>query len=396
MTPMRYEYGAWPRWRVDKNVRYQLKGLFHVKTPSAETTAHFTRMGNYVKRFAHTDHVSPEAVRTLSVAAVGDIMWIGKDAAHSMSPQVKQILDRCDVRLANLETPIDPSQPVPGFTYDLFNSAADLLDPWTDLGRPTIFSICNNHGLDQGREGVTNTRKAVTSRDHAYCVGGLNEEDAFVQLRSADVTLTVTGMTFGSNRYSGTVAGIPQVRLGDPHREPDWVGLQQWIDRCKQGDPDLVVIIAHWGFEYEYWPESLQREHAYKLIAMGVDLIVGSSPHVLQPIDIVSVNSWDPDCPVQIPANGGKRQGVIAYSLGNFVTRMMLPACRTAAVLEIRYSWGQLGERVLQSLRAYPTIATRNNGVATTRTLSEYEAANGVSPKFRHHVSRAFWCTCQS
>ncbi|HET6510906.1 MAG TPA: CapA family protein, partial [Candidatus Kapabacteria bacterium] len=206
---MRYEYGAWPRWRVDKNVRYQLKGLFHVKQASTETRSHFARMTGYVKRYADGDR-SSNAVRTLSLAAVGDVMWIGKNSAQSLSEHVKRIIDVCDIRLANLETPIDISTPVPDFTYDLFNSSVDLLDPWTHHGKPTVFSICNNHGLDQGVSGVKNTRNAVTARDGAYCVGGLDAEDAIVQLETASVRVAITGMTFGSNRYAGTVAGIPQ------------------------------------------------------------------------------------------------------------------------------------------------------------------------------------------
>jgi poly-gamma-glutamate capsule biosynthesis protein CapA/YwtB (metallophosphatase superfamily) len=393
MSPMRYEYGIWPRWRVDRNARYQLKGLFHVPHPESESDRqHFHAMSVYLaKRRALAP--ATENARSLSIAAVGDLMWTGRDYSDYLSADVRRILDRCDLRLVNLETPIDTTAKVPAYTYDLFNASPQILDPWVADGKPGILSICNNHALDMGDTGPARTREAILAHEGARCVGGLEQEDAHCLIDLPQARVAAFGMTFGFNRPTKKrkePAGIPVVSLGDPNREPDWEMLQRLIDRCRAASPDLVVLMAHWGFEYEYWPTELQRRHAYRLIEMGVDLLIGSSPHLLQPLDLVSVNRWDEKSPVQLEAAGEAREGIIAYSLGNFLTRMGQPACRAGAILEISYSWDMTGRRSLDRLSVYPTLSVKENGRCRTITLEEYRAQGKSVKNIRRHARRAF------
>jgi len=136
--------------------------------------------------------------------------------------------------------------------------------------------------------------------------------------------------------------------------------------------PDLVVLCAHWGFEYEHWPARTQRAHALKLVELGVDIIVGSSPHVLQPVELVAIDGADPSCPLQAHRGGRPRFAVIAWSLGNFVSDMAAswkpgdPASRlrTRDGMILTVGIRRDGERaVLDRIRVIPTF-TEN----TTRT----------------------------
>jgi hypothetical protein len=95
------------------------------------------------------------------------------------------------------------------------------------------------------------------------------------------------------------------------------------------------VLLAHWGYEYEYWPGALQTEHARRLIELGADVIVGSSPHVLQPVELVSVDGADPACPLQARRGGPPGFALIAWSLGNLATILPTLGCRVGALLEL-------------------------------------------------------------
>jgi len=124
-----------------------------------------------------------------------------------------------------------------------------------------------------------------------------------------------------------------------------------------------VIVCAHWGFEYEYWPAARQRAHAVRLIELGADLIVGSSPHVLQPVELVSIDGADPACPLQARRGGRPRHGLIAWSLGNFATIMPTLPCQVGALLEVELAAGA-GGLSPRRLRAIPTMSRRGLGAS--------------------------------
>jgi poly-gamma-glutamate synthesis protein (capsule biosynthesis protein) len=112
---------------------------------------------------------------------------------------------------------------------------------------------------------------------------------------------------------------------------------------------DLVIAMLHFGTEYERHENAYQRETAARLLAGGVDAIIAAHPHVVQPIEKITVER-----------NGQPFTGVVAYSLGNFISSqrkrycdggMMLyltiekDAQRGTAVVGVQYLpvWVQLG-----------------------------------------------------
>ena len=129
--------------------------------------------------------------------------------------------------------------------------------------------------------------------------------------------------------------GVPLQLFGSPHVEPNWTQITNKIKQLKDNGAEFIVFSAHWGYEYEYWPEALQRTHALKLLELGVDLILGHSPHVIQPVEWVSINQMDNSCPLQVSRPGGQGFGLIAWSLGNFLTIMPTQVCKTGLVLQL-------------------------------------------------------------
>jgi poly-gamma-glutamate capsule biosynthesis protein CapA/YwtB (metallophosphatase superfamily) len=328
---VRYENGRWPLWRWDKNLRYLAKSLLHRRTPwTREDRDHFARARAYVEAGAFR---RPGSAPPRRIVAAGDLMWIRSGFRDALSPGLRARVEAADLGLVNLETPMVPERRVPRFVYETlhYNSPPEYLSAW--LGpRPRVVSLCNNHALDQGRDGLTRSREVI--RGMGLCPqGGDLAEDAVTGVRVGDLAVGVTAVTFGVNHLTGAPpAGVPVDRFGDEAHPPDWPRLEAQIDAARRAGPDLVVLLAHWGFEYEYFPGALQRAHARRLIELGVDVIVGSSPHVLQPVEVVSIDGADPACPAQARRGGPPRFGVIAWSLGNLATIMpTLPWSATPA-----------------------------------------------------------------
>jgi poly-gamma-glutamate capsule biosynthesis protein CapA/YwtB (metallophosphatase superfamily) len=375
-TDIRYEDGRWPLSRWDLNLRYITKSLLHVPEPRrAEDAEHFARVARH-RASGSWRHPGPAS---LNLCAVGDMMWIRSGFHRALSSGVRAAMAGADVAFANLETPVDPARAVPRWVYETlhYNAPPDYLEAWDGTARHRVFSLCNNHALDQGAEGLARTRASVLARPEHRCVGGPELADAVASLEVAGVRMGIAAVTYDINHLSGAPpSGVPVARLGSPRHSPDWERLGALIDAARAVGPDLVILMPHWGFEYEYWPEAPQREHARWLIERGADVILGSSPHVLQPVEWVSIDGADPTCPTQARRGGPPRMGLVAYSLGNFLSIMPTRACQTGAVLKLALARDSHGLLQPVDLRAVPTACGRGLGGqgfldAGVRTLDE-------------------------
>ncbi len=351
---VRYEDGRWPLWRWDRNLRYLLKSVVHRRTPWTDDDRVALERGRGYLDDGAWRSAAPVALR---LVLVGDLMWIRDGWADAIAPRLQARIAAADLAIANLETPIVPERRVPRWVYETlhYNAPPAFVAPWT-RARAAILSLCNNHALDQGEAGLARTREVVTAQGLG-AIGGLDAGDAIAGATIDGMRIGVTAVTYGIN-HPGVAAGVPVERFGDPRHPPDWPRLAALIAAVRARGPDLVVLCAHWGFEYEHWPAAAQRADAVRLVGLGVDVIVGSSPHVLQPIELVSIDGADPACPLQATRGGAPRFGVIAWSLGNFTTIMPTLACHVGALVELDL------DAALRpcAIRAIPTLSRRGLG----------------------------------
>jgi poly-gamma-glutamate synthesis protein (capsule biosynthesis protein) len=357
---VRYEEGRWPLWRWDRNLRYIAKSLAHRPTPwTMADHEHHVRARDYLESGAW----KTAAKGACRWVAGGDLMWVRSGFRDALSPRLRRVVAEADLALVNLETPIVPEHPVPRLVYETlhYNSPPDYLDAFrSDL--PRVVSLCNNHALDQGEHGLRRTREVV--REQGFTVlGGPDGGDESSAVQVGDLSIGLLALTYDVNHLVGVPPdGILVERFGDAGHEPDWTRLAARIDEARRAGPDLVVLLAHWGFEYEYWPSSRQRAHALRLIELGVDVIVGSSPHVLQPIEVVSVDGADEACPLQAHRGGPPRFGLIAWSLGNLCTIMPTLPCQVGALLSIDVGRDDRGIPAFGGIHALPTLSARGLG----------------------------------
>jgi poly-gamma-glutamate capsule biosynthesis protein CapA/YwtB (metallophosphatase superfamily) len=367
LIDIHYEDGPWPRWRLDQTLRYQLRSVLHANLVPTDMV-HHARSCAYLDRFRNRmrESIAHGTARTLRIAAAGDWMWTPKP--HDLSAALVAQLGDADLRIFNLETPIDPSRPVPRHAVVRYNANPDLLDYWQP---PALVSLVNNHALDQGLAGLASSRDQV-ARNHT-CVGGMKAEHAAATLQVREVNVGAIACTYGVNpwahRGDAVPPGVPCIHFGSKLHPTPWREVEALLAQIRTCD--LRVVLAHWGSEYAYWPSNALRADAYRLLELGADLVIGSSPHVVQPVEVVSINHWDEDAPIQLHGAGKPRPGVIAFSLGNFVSAMPTTACTVGGLLDVRFAWTADGATNLTGLDVYGTLSARNRDRGQSMLMRE-------------------------
>ena len=254
--------------------------------------------------------IEKPVVTRAKLVAIGDILLhqpVYKDAMTqngtydftSMFEKVKPFLESADVAIANQETMIGGTK-LGLSSYPNFNSPYEIGDALKYAGIDVV-TIANNHTLDRGEKAILNAIDYWNRIDMPYT-------GAFHSAADRDTVRTVTknDITFSFLSYSYGTNGMP-VPEGKPYliNLIDLPLIEEDVKRAK-AISDVVVVSMHWGNEYEKTPNDTQINLAHELSRMGVDIIIGHHPHVLQPME------W-------IERPDGTRTFVM-YSLGNFLS----------------------------------------------------------------------------
>jgi poly-gamma-glutamate capsule biosynthesis protein CapA/YwtB (metallophosphatase superfamily) len=191
------------------------------------------------------------------------------------------------------------------------------------------------------------------------------------------LTIAFVAYTFPPNVYMDE-AGNPIPWPGDwPIHElyfDDWSGpfreegialFTRHVAAARAADADFTVAFVHWGQEWRYAPNRHQRLAARDMVDAGIDLVIGSHSHVLNPAELV---------------NGR----LVAYSLGNFVSAFQDLEVRTSAVLEVTLVEGP-GERISVGDFAFRPILTRGEN-HTVRPIDT--KAKGPAKRALEHAQR--------
>lgn len=346
------------------------------------------------------------AERRATLAFVGDILLhdtlqvqasrhLDEGGYRTVWFHVETVLREADFTYGNLEGPVaegvrcdggfsrNPAPPsfessvCPGsgssavYTqFPRFNYPPHLLDSLR-LSGFDIVSTANNHALDRFPRGVDLTLEALESRG-IYRFGSrkTNEEGdtstiAPVSGRGGVVRVGWVGCTFSLN-------GLPdphgQVSLcytpaGDPSEEL----LARVRSLDGRDDVDVVVATPHWGVEYSPTPTSRQRRLAAALVGAGASAVVGTHPHVVQPLEYLTVNG---------------RSGLVVYSLGNFVADQYEPATRASVVLHLDVVVPAGGPVRITNVQCLPMyMAHAPEAGAYSRTLVPLDTRSDNSPE---------------
>lgn len=192
-----------------------------------------------------------------------------------------------------------------------------------------ILSFSNNHTLDRASIGVDKTLEEF-AKINLPVVGARSTREPNAPLhtrtRAKGITVAWVACTEATNGWPD-----PNKQVLLCYRDADTIVAE--IQRLSQDRTvDAVVVAPHWGVEYATQPNSSQRNTARRFLDAGADAIIGSHPHVLQPIEKYQTRDG--------------RETVIAYSLGNFVSgqRRMIGQ-RLTTLLYVGFTKRNSGER---------------------------------------------------
>ena len=214
--------------------------------------------------------------------------------------QIKDQIDSADISIVNFETTL-PGKAYTG--YPNFGSPDEFAYALKDAGFD-VFLTANNHCLDKGKKGVERTIMMLDSMQVKHLGTYVNEEKKNVLY---PMMIVKNDIRIGMLNYTYDTNGIP-IQAPNIVNLIDKKQIVSDIDMLKRMQPDIIVANMHWGEEYKLKPSTEQKALADLLIKNGVRLIIGSHPHVVQPIDIRQ--------------NGDSIENIIVYSLGNFISGM--------------------------------------------------------------------------
>ena len=307
---VRFETETWvPIEDAEETALYALKSIYHRPGAPLEEQLHFGRARPTPLVEGHP---------TLSFA--GDLLRMD-DPAPAYATGVAHLLDGA-LRVGNLETPVSPNHPtertalVRDYGIYAFNAPVSMLE-----GQPfDILQINNNHTLDLGQDGYLQTWK--TARGLGFTPVSLITNRVDAELQGLQVTFLT--YTWGVNNLDArTEYDLAIVPFGRLDEEIDLSRIRQDIRVAREEGASHVVLLLHWGYEYEYWPDPHFMVLGRKMVRYGADVIVGHGPHVAQPAELCAVNQplaipGTGTCSLRSDDNDDIRDAAILYSLGNF------------------------------------------------------------------------------
>ena len=206
---------------------------------------------------------------------------------------IRDIVSEYDIAYYNQETPIAGGNPS---GYPRFSTPSEFGDAMIKAGFNTI-STATNHTIDKGEAGILNFYNYLANQNNIV-FSGISDG---IQNRNAYAIGEKNNITYAMLSYTTSTNGLPvpsgKEYLVNVYNEEQ---VKEDIEAIRE-NVDVLIVAMHWGVEYASSPNDSQEEIANYLADLGVDIIIGAHPHVLQPI------TWIDDT-------------LVMYSLGNFIS----------------------------------------------------------------------------
>lgn len=260
-----------------------------------------------------TDSLLPaESADTLRLLFAGDMMQhqgqinAARTAAGSYDysscfEYIKDEVKRADFAIANLEVTLG-GKPYTG--YPAFSAPDEFLTAVHETGF-NVLVTANNHSLDRGRKGLERTIRLLDSLNIPHTGTYINAQE---RQKETPLLLEKNGFRLALLNYTYGTNGIP-VTPPNIVNYIDTAIMAKDIEVSKALKPDVIIACMHWGVEYQSLPNKAQQLLADWLIRKGVNHVIGSHPHVVQPIEVRRDSATND-------------RHLVAYSLGNYISNM--------------------------------------------------------------------------
>lgn len=228
----------------------------------------------------------------------------------SMYSYIKDIVKNYDLAYYNQETILGGSE-IGVSSYPAFNSPYEVGDATIDTGF-NLVSLATNHTLDRGEKAIINSLNYWNNKSNVLTSGSYlsNDDRNKVNIKEVNnITYTMLNYTYGTNGIKVPEGKEYLVNIwpctgNNPDNDTKYQEYKEVVkeDILRVRDKvDLLIVAMHFGVEYTHVPTKYQIDMAEFLSSLGVDIIIGTHPHVIMPITYIN-------------------DTLVIYSLGNFLS----------------------------------------------------------------------------
>ena len=296
-----------------------------------------------------TEETQPQpetVVATASISAQGDLLMhkflfdtnsvcYQADGTYDFSSIFQYLtdtLDTYDYSIANLETTFGGD----GFPYQ-GNPSFNCPDPFASYIKDAGYELlltANNHSYDTLMTGITRTLETVRAEGLETIGTRLSEDE--LRYTIADINGIKVGMVCYTYTSGLSNSGKPRLNGNTPMENPELINwfsntnpqklydeMETILADMKENGAETTMLFIHWGNEYELKQNAHQQKQAQALCDLGVDVIVGGHPHVVQPVEVLT-STVNPE-----------HNTLCVYSMGNAVSNQRketIPQCGTSHV----------------------------------------------------------------
>ena len=273
------------------------------------------------------------------------------NGTYDFSPMISEfsdIVSNYDLAFYNQETILGGTS-LGLSSYPTFNSPYEVGDAFTNIGF-NLVSLANNHTLDCGKQAIINSKNYWNPKGNVYTAGSYSSLEERNQIKVKEIN----GIRYAFFAYTESTNGIP-IPNGEDYLVNMYSNEKAYQDIISVRDQvDIIIVSMHWGEEYSFEVSSRQREIASYLSSLGVQLIIGHHPHVVEPIEYVN-------------------DTLVIYSLGNFLSAQRGIDKLTGLMVSL--------DIVKTTVNSVSTITLENIKAGLTYTHSEY--VNGYRTNFK-------------
>ena len=303
---------------------------------------------------------------TVSFVAVGDNIIHenvyqyaykqGNNKTYNFKPcyqNIKKYISNHDLAYINQETLIAGDQyGIHG--YPNFNSPESLIDDLEDTGFNMV-SSATNHAMDLGKNALISSSK-IWKQHSNILFSGLyeNQEDrqTIRVIEKNGIRFSFLAYTFGVNESTNYKSIQNQLKaypyiLGQLDKEQ----IKEDVTKAKE-ESDVVIVAVHWGKEGHRELSDLQQEYAQYFADLGVDVVIGNHPHLIQPIEKIN-------------------HTLVVYSLGNFLSTMKDVYNQLEGMISFNFVKKE-NEICIEDIQYIPLVNHFNDDIVTIYPLKEY------------------------
>ena len=269
---------------------------------------------------------------TATVLSIGDIMvhspqlngaYVSESDSYDFGAFFKETapyFKKADLSVGNLEVTFGGNEGRAYSGYPMFNTPDTLADAIKNSGLNFLITS-NNHSYDTGLSGLKRTANILkekgieftgtkeTDQDPSYVVKKINNINIGIINYTYETSPTnpVAGVKYLNGSAISTEANNLINSFSYTNIDAFYTDIKTKLDQMKNDGAEFLVVYIHWGNEYQTTPNTHQKSIAQNLTNMGVNMIIGSHPHVIQPVELIT-------------SEDSTHTAICLYSTGNAVS----------------------------------------------------------------------------